>query len=174
MAVALVTGLKRYRNIDLSFGMASLIQNRISSNWMTPENAELAGCAIFSAGVWLTSLLARQLTLQRLFSYHGWMYEERNNVTLRTKLWMVSNQFQIHFIIMWNFVSIIWGVLKKILVKVLVGYNPRLNSYQSLLPRLPVPKLEDTVQRVILFIHNIINNRLNNWFDYKSFRVLNK
>ncbi len=56
---------------------------------MTNENAELAGCAIFSGSVFLSLLLARQYTLQKLFSYHGWMYEARNSISLKTKLWMV-------------------------------------------------------------------------------------
>ena len=125
--MTLVTGLKRYKNIDLSFGTANLIQDRLSRAWVTEENAELAGCAIFSGTVFLSGVILRQWTLQKLLSYHGWMYESRNNVSLRTKLWSV-------------------------LVKVLVGSHPRLNSYQYLLPYLPVPALDETLRRVNIFL----------------------
>ena len=125
--MAIVTGLKRYKNIDLSFGTANLIQDRLSRAWVTEENAELAGCAIFSGTVFLSAVLLRQIALQRLLSYHGWMFEARNNVSLRTKIWSV-------------------------LVKFLVGRHPRLNSYQYLLPYLPVPNLNHTIEKVIFYV----------------------
>ncbi len=133
VTVAIVTGLKRYKNIDLSFGTAALIQDRISRNWVTEENSELAGCAIFSGTVFLAAVLARQIALSRLLSYHGWMYESKNNVSLKTKIWSV-------------------------LVKILVGSNPKLNSYQHLLPFLPVPSLNDTVRRYLRSVRPLLDD----------------
>lgn len=133
VTVALVTGLKRYKNIDLSFGTANLIQDRLSRAWITEENAELAGCAIFSGTVFLSAVLLRQFALQRLLSYHGWMYEARNNVSLKTKMWSV-------------------------LVKTLVGSHPRLNSYQYLLPYLPVPNLNDTIRKYLRSVRPLLDD----------------
>ena len=121
--MSLVTGLKRYRNVDLTLGAAALIESRVPRAWVTEENAELAACALVSGGVFLAAVLARQLALKSLLAYHGWMYEAKGSVSLRTKLW-------------------------SLLVRVLVGSNPRLNSYQMLLPFLPVPPLDETVKRV--------------------------
>ena len=88
--VSLVTGLKRYKNIDLTLGCASVIQNKISNlSIMTNENAELTACALCSGTVWLSLVLVRQYSLKKLFSYHGWMYEIRGKISIKTKIWMV-------------------------------------------------------------------------------------
>lgn len=66
-------------------------------------------------------------TLKLLFMYKGWMFESRGGnrkVSLITKLWVV-------------------------LVKVLSSWNnPGLYSFQGSLPRLPLPNVKDTMQRV--------------------------
>ena len=66
---------------------------------MTSENAELTACALCSGTVWLSLVFARQYSLKKLFSYHGWMYEIRGKISLRTKLWMVflTNYFHLLF-----------------------------------------------------------------------------
>ena len=50
-----------------------------------------------------------------------------------------------------------------LLVKILVGSNPKLNSYQALLPFLPVPKLDDTVRRYLRSVRPLLDDE-----DYRK------
>jgi hypothetical protein len=84
------------------------------------------GCTIIGTTIWLSAVIVNRYTLKILFNYHGWMYEsQQSKVSLKTK---------------------IWGGL----VKVLIGKKPKLYSYQSSLPHLPVPKLDATIDRVFI------------------------
>jgi carnitine O-palmitoyltransferase 1 len=91
--IAVVIGLKRYKNFDSSFGIIPRIQESIPRNWITRDNAELTACTIFAGGVWLSIVAIRKYSLQGLFSYHGWMYDERGRISLKTKAWSVGNFF---------------------------------------------------------------------------------
>lgn len=59
--------------------------------------------------------------------YKGWMYESRGRggkISTKTKIWLVF-------------------------VKILSGWKkPKLYSFQGSLPRLPLPSVRDTMQRV--------------------------
>lgn len=119
----MVTYLKRYKNIDFSFGVVGMIQDKIPRNWMPEDKADLAACTVLAFTTWFSYVSARRFLLQTLYSYHGWMYEARGKISLKTK---------------------VWGVL----IKIMVGKNPKLYSYQNSLPYLPLPGLKDTVTRV--------------------------
>lgn len=90
---------------------------------MSPDKAELTACAVFAGTTWFTIVTMRRYSLQALFSYHGWMYDERGKMSFKTKVWSVF-------------------------MKCLIGSNPHLYSYQSSLPYLPVPAVKDTMKRV--------------------------
>ena len=121
---SLIIGLKKYKNIDTSFGLISIIQEKIPrSLFPQTEKRELAASIVFASGTWLVIVGVRKYSLQALFSYHGWMYEARGKTSLKTKMWCA-------------------------LIKVLIGSNPKLYSYQGSLPTLPVPSVKDTMTRV--------------------------
>ena len=67
---------------------------------MPEDKADLAACTVLAFGTWFSYVSARKFFLQELYSYHGWMYEARKNVSLKTKIWAVSRQsstfFNIH------------------------------------------------------------------------------
>lgn len=128
-----VIGLKKYKRIDLSFGIAPLIQDKIPTSWMPRDRAELVACTLFGAGTWLSMVAFRKYSLQALFSYHGWMYDVRGGSNLRSKLWMI-------------------------LVKFLIGSSPKLYSYQNSLPGLPVPNLKDTVRRYLRTVRPLLDD----------------
>lgn len=95
---------------------------------------EILGCSIAALIVWLGICYTMRYTLKLLLMYKGWMYESRgpgSKVSLKTKLWVAA----VRIFSSWN--------------------KPGLYSFQGSLPRLPLPKLEDTMQRVSL-IQSII------------------
>ena len=94
----MVTGLKKYKNLDSSFGVIAIIQEKIPRNILSRDKSELVACSLFASGLWLTIVAARRYSLQALFSYHGWMYEERGKTTIKTKMWTVKKRFIIFFI----------------------------------------------------------------------------
>ena len=133
--VTLLTYLKRYKNIDFSFGAVGFIQDKIPRNWMPEDKADFLACTVLAFTTWFSYVSARRYLLQELYSYHGWMYEARSSISLKTKVWSV-------------------------LIRIMVGKNPKLFSYQNSLPYLPLPSLNDTVSRVI--------NHFNNFFIFHN------
>ncbi|KAL7641358.1 UNVERIFIED_CONTAM: hypothetical protein RMT77_008497 [Armadillidium vulgare] len=82
----------------------------------------------FSAGVSVTFFLVlmklRQYTLRMLLSYTGWMNEVAKRPTCKTILWAF-------------------------LVRFVSGYQPSLYSFQNSLPRMKVPALKDTMDKLL-------------------------
>lgn len=129
--IALVTALRQYKQIDVSFGLVDLIQDKIPRSLVSADRAEFVASGIFASSAWLSIVAARKYSLQALFSYHGWMYESRGKASTKTKLWTF-------------------------LVKFLMGTNPKLFSYQSSLPYLPLPSVQDTITRVTDYFTDLI------------------
>lgn len=128
-----VTGLKKYKNIDASFGLIAVIQNKIPRSLSLPKDKEeLAACGIFASGAWLGMVIFRRYSLQALLSYHGWMYEERGTTSWQSKIWYP-------------------------LMGLMLGSNPKLFSYQNSLPSIPVPDLNKTITRYLRTIKPLYN-----------------
>jgi hypothetical protein len=123
LLISVVTGLKRYKDFDVTFGVINFLKDKIPTGWMPRDTAEITSCVLAGTGIWLVTVATRRYSLQLLFSYHGWMYEVHGKGSLKSKVWT--------------------GI-----VKLLVGRKPQLFSYQSSLPYLPLPRLEDTMRRV--------------------------
>lgn len=91
---------------------------------------QLTGCTVVTFALWLVGVFTLRYSLKLLLIYKGWMYEERGRgrqISTATKLWVL-------------------------LVRVLSGWNkPKLYSFQGSLPRLPLPSLHCTMQRVGIF-----------------------
>ncbi|CAH1989028.1 unnamed protein product [Acanthoscelides obtectus] len=87
---------------------------------------QMAACILTSLFYWLTAIYMLRYILKLLLMYKGWMYESRargSQVSLKTKIWFS-------------------------LLKIFSGWNtPKLYSYQGSLPRLPLPSLQDTMER---------------------------
>lgn len=88
---------------------------------------QLVACTILAIPIWLSVIYLIRYSLKFLFLYKGWLYEERGKgrtISWQTKIWVV-------------------------LVKIFSGTGrPMLYSFQGSLPRLPLPKLHDTMKRV--------------------------
>ncbi|NXF41686.1 CPT1B palmitoyltransferase, partial [Nyctibius bracteatus] len=90
---------------------------------LSPESRTMVSAALFSTGVWLSAVLLFRQALKLLLSYHGWMFEPHGRMSRSTKIWVA-------------------------LMKVLSVRKPLLYSFQTSLPKLPVPPVEATITRV--------------------------
>ena len=87
------------------------------------DQCEVITAVLFGMGVWVTYVLLRRYSLKLLLMNHSWMYEPHGKISLKNKIWLA-------------------------LVSVLKGRDPLLYGYQGALPKLPVPSLQGTHDRV--------------------------
>ncbi|CAG9816018.1 unnamed protein product [Phaedon cochleariae] len=98
---------------------------------------QFAACFLTSLVYWLTVVYIVRYILKLLFMYKGWMYESRgrgSQPTIKTRIWLV-------------------------LVKLFSGWNtPKLYSYQGSLPRLPLPAVNDTMERYLRSVKPLLDD----------------
>lgn len=95
----------------------------------------VAASGLLSLAIWVLWSLTQRYMLKALFLYKGWMYESRGSgskVSWQTHLWLCG-------------------------VKILRGRNPLLFSYQSTLPKLPLPSLDDTMARYLRSVRPLLD-----------------
>jgi len=131
--IALLSGLRLYKNIDVSLGLIDILKEKIPEALMKQETSEVVATLTFGTTCWLLLVGARKYTLRALFSYQGWMYEAHGNTSLKSKLW-------------------------KALIKLSHNRKPLLFSYQNTLPYLPLPSLNDTVDRYLRSVRPLLDD----------------
>ncbi|XP_064355550.1 carnitine O-palmitoyltransferase 1, muscle isoform isoform X2 [Dromaius novaehollandiae] len=125
MVVVMATAGSFYCQLDPSMGVIARIRCYLpGSRFLSLQSRTVVSAALFSTGVWLAAVLLCRHSLKLLLSYHGWMFEPHGKMSRGTKIWAA-------------------------LVKVLSGRKPLLYSFQSSLPKLPVPPVEATVTRYL-------------------------
>ncbi|ELW49003.1 Carnitine O-palmitoyltransferase 1, muscle isoform [Tupaia chinensis] len=125
LVVVMATVGSSYCNVDISVGLVSCIQRCLPERcgpYQTPQTRELLSMAIFSTGVWVTGIFFFRQTLKLLLSYHGWMFEMHGQTSHFTRIWAIC-------------------------VRLLSSRRPMLYSFQTSLPKLPVPSVPATIQR---------------------------
>jgi carnitine O-palmitoyltransferase 1 len=122
------------KGYDPSYHIIDWIDSKIFRRYFTAPNSKILACVVFGAGAYFVFIQIRQYALKNLFSYHGWMYQEHGK-----KMGLIPK---------------LWGVL----AKVLVGRNPSLYSCQSILPTLPLPSLDDTLNRYLRTVRPLYND----------------
>ncbi|CAF2975091.1 unnamed protein product [Rotaria sp. Silwood2] len=120
----LVAGLY-FKGYDPSFQLIDWLESNVFQRYLQQRNGKILACIVVGGGIYIVFIQLRQYTLKKLFSYHGWMYQEYGK-----DLGLVPK---------------IWGGL----VKLCVGHNPSLYSCQNFLPSLPLPSLDETLQRYL-------------------------
>ncbi|WKX96781.1 hypothetical protein Q1695_012880 [Nippostrongylus brasiliensis] len=86
------------------------------------------------AFIWIVLVQLLRLSIKLLLSYKGWMYESPGKpISTPTKLWL--------------------GMLN-----LMSKSGPMLHSYQGALPHLPLPSLDETVERHLLSMRPILND----------------
>ncbi|XP_040289657.1 carnitine O-palmitoyltransferase 1, brain isoform isoform X2 [Bufo bufo] len=114
-----------YARVDPSMGMIGKIKEHLPvSYYLSHQGQSIISALLFSTALWFALIMTMRYILKQLLSYHGWMYEQHGKMSATTKLWLT-------------------------LVKIFSGRKPMLYSYQASLPRLPVPKVKDTMQKYL-------------------------
>ncbi|XP_044137570.1 carnitine O-palmitoyltransferase 1, brain isoform isoform X2 [Bufo gargarizans] len=114
-----------YARVDPSMGMIGKIKEHLPvSYYLSHQGQSIISALLFSTALWFALIMTMRYILKQLLSYHGWMYEQHGKMSATTKLWLT-------------------------LVKIFSGRKPMLYSYQASLPRLPVPKIKDTMQKYL-------------------------
>ncbi|XP_026095149.1 carnitine O-palmitoyltransferase 1, liver isoform-like isoform X1 [Carassius auratus] len=115
----------KYAKIDPSLGMFTKLSKHLPiSKYVTEEGQCIAGGVLIGTGLWIAVTFVSRSVLKYLLSWHGWMFNRHGSFSLKTKIWLV-------------------------LVKLFSGPKPMLYSFQSSIPRLPVPPIKDTVRRYL-------------------------
>ncbi|XP_009459915.1 PREDICTED: carnitine O-palmitoyltransferase 1, muscle isoform [Nipponia nippon] len=114
------------------------------SRLLTYESRTMVSAALFSTGVWLSAVLLFRQALKLLLSYHGWMFEPHGKMSRSTKIWVA-------------------------LMKVLSIRKPLLYSFQTSLPKLPVPPVEATITRYLESVRPLMDDE-----KYSKMEVLAK
>lgn len=115
----------KYAKIDPSLGILTKLSTHLPvSKYITEEGQRIVGGVLVGTGLWIAVTFVMRNALKYLLSWHGWMFNRHGTLSLKTKIWLV-------------------------LVKLFSGPKPMLYSFQSSLPRLPVPPVKDTVRRYL-------------------------
>ncbi|XP_007427355.1 carnitine O-palmitoyltransferase 1, liver isoform isoform X1 [Python bivittatus] len=123
-----------YAKIDPSLGLIAKINQTLdTTGYMSNQTQNIVSGILFGTGLWVTLIFSMRYSLKMLLSYHGWIFAEHGKLSTGTKIWMA-------------------------LVKLFSGCKPMLYSFQTSLPRLPVPAVKDTVNRYLESVHPLMNN----------------
>ncbi|OQR67556.1 carnitine O-palmitoyltransferase 1 [Tropilaelaps mercedesae] len=130
--LAVLTGIQTASQLDPSFGAIPAIARFVGVPSRSGTFRRSVATLIYGSCVWLVCSGLRKYALKALFNYKGWMIETRGaRISLMTRLWMTG-------------------------VKLLSGSSPRLFSYQGCLPKLPVPRVQDTMARYLASVEPLV------------------
>ncbi|XP_021489880.1 carnitine O-palmitoyltransferase 1, liver isoform isoform X1 [Meriones unguiculatus] len=114
-----------HTKVDPSLGMIAKINRTLDTTGrMSSQTKNIVSGILFGTGLWVAVIMTMRYSLKVLLSYHGWMFAEHGKMSRSTRIWMA-------------------------MVKVFSGRKPMLYSFQTSLPRLPVPAVQDTVNRYL-------------------------
>ncbi|NWH49127.1 CPT1B palmitoyltransferase, partial [Fregata magnificens] len=134
MVVVMATAGSFYCQVDPSLGMIARIRHCLpESRLLSYESRTMVSTALFSTGVWLSAVLLFRQALKLLLSYHGWMFEPHGKMSRSTRIWVA-------------------------LMKVLSVRKPLLYSFQTSLPKLPVPPVEATITRYLESVRPLMDD----------------
>ncbi|NXK47037.1 CPT1A palmitoyltransferase, partial [Chauna torquata] len=123
-----------YAKIDPSLGIIAKINRTLdTTGYMSNQTQNIVSGILFGTGLWIALIVTMRYSLKMLLSYHGWMFAEHGKLSAGTRFWMA-------------------------LVKLFSGRKPMLYSFQTSLPRLPVPAVKDTVNRYLESVRPLMND----------------
>uniref|UniRef100_A0ABI8ASI2 Carnitine palmitoyltransferase 1A n=1 Tax=Felis catus TaxID=9685 RepID=A0ABI8ASI2_FELCA len=132
-----------YAKIDPSLGIIAKINRTLdTSGYMSSQTKNVVSGLLFGTGLWVALIITMRYSLKVLLSYHGWMFAQHGKMSRATKIWMG-------------------------MVKIFSGRKPMLYSFQTSLPRLPVPAVQDTVNRYLESVRPLMKES-----DFKRMTVL--
>ncbi|KFV66414.1 Carnitine O-palmitoyltransferase 1, liver isoform, partial [Dryobates pubescens] len=123
-----------YAKVDPSLGIIARINRTLdTTGYMSNQTQNIVSGILFGTGLWVALIVTMRYSLKMLLSYHGWMFSEHGKLSAGTKLWMT-------------------------LVKLFSRRKPMLYSFQTSLPRLPVPAVKDTVSRYLESVRPLMDD----------------
>ncbi|KAM6160104.1 carnitine O-palmitoyltransferase 1, liver isoform [Erethizon dorsatum] len=132
-----------YTKVDPSLGMIARISRALDgTGYMSTQTKDVVSCFLFGTGLWVALIFTMRYSLKVLLSYHGWVFSEHGKMSRSTKIWMT-------------------------MVKIFSGRKPMLYSFQTSLPRQPVPAVKDTVKRYLESVKPLMKEE-----DFKRMTVL--
>uniref|UniRef100_A0A8I3NF02 carnitine O-palmitoyltransferase n=2 Tax=Canis lupus familiaris TaxID=9615 RepID=A0A8I3NF02_CANLF len=132
-----------YAKIDPSLGIIAKINRTLdTTGYMSSQTKNVVSGILFGTGLWVALIITMRYSLKVLLSYHGWMFAQHGKMSRATKIWMG-------------------------MVKIFSGRKPMLYSFQTSLPRLPVPAVQDTVNRYLESVKPLMKES-----DFKRMTVL--
>lgn len=130
--IAMMSSL--YTRIDPSLGIIHGIKDNLPQrHYMSVQTRAVLSAILFATALWLFLIFLLRYTLKALLSYHGWIFESHGKMSTSTKVWLS-------------------------LVKMFSGRRPLLYSFQASLPRLPVPSVDDTIQRYLESVRPLLDS----------------
>ncbi|CAB3405614.1 unnamed protein product [Caenorhabditis bovis] len=142
-AVAIFSVLKH----DLSYGILPFLQDYIV-HYIFGDGYLGQSISILVAGAltWLIFVQTLRLSIKMLLEYKGWMYESPGKpVSKPTKIWLA-------------------------ILHIISKAGPMLHSFQGALPRLPLPKLDDTIRKHLLSMRPILDDEEYEELEFLSER----
>uniref|UniRef100_A0A8C3A150 Carnitine O-palmitoyltransferase 1, muscle isoform n=1 Tax=Cyclopterus lumpus TaxID=8103 RepID=A0A8C3A150_CYCLU len=132
VVIAMMSSL--YIRIDPSLGMIEAIKENLPHReYLSVQTRAVLSAILFATGLWLFFIYLLRYTLKALLSNHGWIFESHGKMSTSTRVWLS-------------------------LVKMFSGRRPLLYSFQASLPRLPVPSVDDTIQRYLESVRPLLNS----------------
>uniref|UniRef100_A0A1A8BUG0 Carnitine O-palmitoyltransferase 1, muscle isoform n=1 Tax=Nothobranchius kadleci TaxID=1051664 RepID=A0A1A8BUG0_NOTKA len=133
IVIAMMSSL--YTHVDLSLGIIDLMKDNLPCrDRMSVQTRAVLSAVLFTTGLWTFLIYLMRYTLKALLSYHGWIFESHGKMSTSTKMWLN-------------------------LVKMFSGRRPLLYSFQAALPRLPVPSVDDTIQRYLESVRPLLDSK---------------
>ncbi|KAF5402553.1 Carnitine O-palmitoyltransferase 1 liver [Paragonimus heterotremus] len=121
--------------VDLSFGLIPRFETYLRSrSSMDSTKCAILGALFYSLFIWVSVALIQRYTLMFLYNYQQWIYEIHSGVSWKTKFWAMC-------------------------VTIFKGRNPGLYSFQSALPRLPLPSVSDTIRRYLNSVEPLLDEK---------------
>ncbi|XP_054029862.1 carnitine O-palmitoyltransferase 1, muscle isoform isoform X1 [Dryobates pubescens] len=134
MVVVVATAGSFYCQVDPSLGLIARIRHCLpESPLLGAEGRTAVSVGVFSTGVWLSAVLIFRQLLKLLLSYHGWMFEPHGKMSRSTRIWVA-------------------------LMKLLSVRKPLLYSFQTSLPKLPVPSVQATISRYLESVRPLMDD----------------
>uniref|UniRef100_A0A452UUH9 carnitine O-palmitoyltransferase n=1 Tax=Ursus maritimus TaxID=29073 RepID=A0A452UUH9_URSMA len=130
-----------YAKIDPSLGII-MNYGPLDKIMLCCQTKNVVSGVLFGTGLWVALIITMRYSLKVLLSYHGWMFAQHGKISRATRIWMG-------------------------LVKIFSGRKPMLYSFQTSLPRLPVPAVKDTVDRYLESVKPLMKES-----DFKRMTVL--
>ncbi|XP_019712682.1 carnitine O-palmitoyltransferase 1, muscle isoform [Hippocampus comes] len=143
LIVVIVMMSSLYTGMDPSLGiMHAIKENMPLRGYLSVQTSAVLSAVVFASALWLFLIYLLRYTLKALLSYHGWIFESHGKMSTSTKVWLS-------------------------LVKMFSGRRPLLYSFQASLPRLPVPRVEDTIRRYLESVRPLLDDE-----EYKQMEFL--